>query len=64
MALVQVTVTRQGNKDMWFNTDNVAYISPAGHGEWNVTMNNNMTFTVGEADAGRLFAEITVRSRD
>lgn len=64
MALVQVTVTRQGNKDMWLNTENVAYVSPAGAGEWNVIMSNNMTFTIREADAGRLFTAITVVPRD
>lgn len=63
MALVQVTVTRQGNKDMWLNTENVSYVRPAGVGEWNVTMSNNMTFTIREVDAGRLFAAITVVPR-
>jgi hypothetical protein len=37
---------------------------PLQAGVWNVTMNNNLTFTIGEADAGRLFSEITVRPRD
>jgi hypothetical protein len=49
---------------MWLNTENVAFICPSKPGEWNVTMNNNLTFTIGEADAGRLFSEITVRPRD
>jgi hypothetical protein len=64
MALVQVTLLRGGSRDIWFNADAISFMYAAQTpGEWNVTMNNNLTHVVSEEDAGRLFAVMDARPR-